>query len=214
MAELAAQSVEAMRVVVESVVGLVAVRLVLVPVVADLAWGDSTSLFLSSDFPQSNQPDPTPASSTPQPQSSTPPSTPITVNPNSNPPQSQSQPLSPISETLSHLSPWVANVDVVCGDQSGRWALRRRRCLGWGLVDTVVWGLGFGFWVALPPTVKWVWLWVLGFSDGKMCLADAMLKCVFVDLFLVEFVMGFMAVGVLGGAEKLISNVEQWCPLS
>ncbi|GMY14369.1 hypothetical protein FCV25MIE_09608 [Fagus crenata] len=27
-------------------------------------------------------------------------------------------------------SPWVANVDVVCGGQSGRWVLRRRRCLG------------------------------------------------------------------------------------
>ncbi|GMY26212.1 RNA-binding protein 25 isoform X1 [Fagus crenata] len=40
-----------------------------------------------SHNPQSNQHDPTPASSTPQPQSSTPPSTPITVNPNSNPPQ-------------------------------------------------------------------------------------------------------------------------------
>uniref|UniRef100_A0A2N9H0I7 Uncharacterized protein n=1 Tax=Fagus sylvatica TaxID=28930 RepID=A0A2N9H0I7_FAGSY len=40
-----------------------------------------------SNFPQSNQPDPTLASSTPQPQSSTPPSTPITVNFTSNPPQ-------------------------------------------------------------------------------------------------------------------------------
>uniref|UniRef100_A0A2N9HMZ7 Uncharacterized protein n=1 Tax=Fagus sylvatica TaxID=28930 RepID=A0A2N9HMZ7_FAGSY len=43
----------------------------------------------------------------------------------------------------------VAGVVVVAvGGQSGRWVLRRRRCLGWGLVDTVVWGLRFGIWVA------------------------------------------------------------------
>uniref|UniRef100_A0A2N9IK46 Transmembrane protein n=1 Tax=Fagus sylvatica TaxID=28930 RepID=A0A2N9IK46_FAGSY len=60
-------------------------------------------------------------------------------------------------------SPWVANVDVVCGGQSGRWVLRRRLCLGWGLVDTVVWGLRFGIWVAPPPTVKWVWALGFGF---------------------------------------------------
>ena len=63
----------------------------------------------------------------------------------------------------------VAGVVVVAvGGQSGCWVLRRRRCLGWGLVDTVVWGLRFG-------------IWVLGFSDGKMGLAVGMLKCVFVD---------------------------------
>uniref|UniRef100_A0A2N9G1L9 Transmembrane protein n=1 Tax=Fagus sylvatica TaxID=28930 RepID=A0A2N9G1L9_FAGSY len=60
-------------------------------------------------------------------------------------------------------SPWVANVDVVCGGQSGRWVLRRRRCLGWGLVDAVVWGLRIGIWVAPPPTVKWVWALGFGF---------------------------------------------------
>ncbi|GMY34929.1 hypothetical protein FCV25MIE_30171 [Fagus crenata] len=60
-------------------------------------------------------------------------------------------------------SPWVANVDVVCGGQSGCWVLRRRRCLGWGLVDTVVRGLRFGIWVAPPPTVKWVWALGFGF---------------------------------------------------
>ncbi|GMY10870.1 phosphoenolpyruvate/phosphate translocator 2, chloroplastic-like, partial [Fagus crenata] len=60
-------------------------------------------------------------------------------------------------------SPWVTNVDVFCGGQSGRWVLRRRHCLGWGLVDTVVWGLRFGIWVAPPPTVKWVWALGFGF---------------------------------------------------
>jgi hypothetical protein len=60
-------------------------------------------------------------------------------------------------------SPWVANVDVVCGGQSGRWVLRRRRCLGLGLVDAVVWGLRFGIWVAPPPTMKWVWALGFGF---------------------------------------------------
>ena len=67
-------------------------------------------------------------------------------------------------------SPWVANIDVVCGGQSSCWVLRWRHCLGWGLVDTVVWGLRFGIWVAPPPTVKWVWgggfvvfwVWVMG----------------------------------------------------
>jgi hypothetical protein len=58
----------------------------------------------------------------------------------------------------------VAGVVVVAvGGQSGRWVLRRRRCLGWGLVDTVVWGLRFGIWVAPPPTVKWVWALGFGF---------------------------------------------------
>ncbi|GMY24241.1 hypothetical protein FCV25MIE_19487 [Fagus crenata] len=55
----------------------------------------------------------------------------------------------------------IATRDV--GGQSGRWVLRRRRCLGWGLVDTVVWGLRFGIWVAPPPTVKWVWALGFGF---------------------------------------------------
>jgi hypothetical protein len=58
---------------------------------------------------------------------------------------------------------WVANVDVVCGGQSGRWVLRRRRCLGWGLVNAVIWGLRIGIWVAPPPTVKWVWALGFGF---------------------------------------------------
>ena len=58
----------------------------------------------------------------------------------------------------------VAGVVVVAvGGQSGRWVLRRRRCLGWGLVDTVIWGLRFGIWVAPPPTVKWVWALGFGF---------------------------------------------------
>ncbi|GMY34141.1 hypothetical protein FCV25MIE_29383 [Fagus crenata] len=60
-------------------------------------------------------------------------------------------------------SPWVANVDVVYSGQSGRWVLRRHRCLGWGLVDAIVWGLRFGIWVASPPTVKWVWALGFGF---------------------------------------------------
>uniref|UniRef100_A0A2N9ETW5 Transmembrane protein n=1 Tax=Fagus sylvatica TaxID=28930 RepID=A0A2N9ETW5_FAGSY len=64
-------------------------------------------------------------------------------------------------------SPWVANVDVVCGGQSGRWVLRLRCCLGWGLVDAVVWGLRFGIWVAPPPTVKWVWDLGCSASDGE-----------------------------------------------
>uniref|UniRef100_A0A2N9ELK2 Uncharacterized protein n=1 Tax=Fagus sylvatica TaxID=28930 RepID=A0A2N9ELK2_FAGSY len=66
----------------------------------------------------------------------------------------------------------VAGVVVVAvGGQSGRWVLRRRRCLGWGLVDTVVWGLRFGIWVCsasdgemglgfgfwVSPTAKWLW---------------------------------------------------------
>ena len=64
-------------------------------------------------------------------------------------------------------SPWVANIDVVYGGQSGCWVLRWRRCLGWGLVDTVVWGLRFGIWVAPPPTVKWVWALGFGFLRQK-----------------------------------------------
>ncbi|GMY08633.1 hypothetical protein FCV25MIE_03872 [Fagus crenata] len=54
---------------------------------------------------------------------------------------------------------WGCGVVVVVGGQSSRWW--RRRCLGWGLVDTVIWGLRFG--VCPPPTVKWVWALGFGF---------------------------------------------------
>ena len=59
-----------------------------------------------------------------------------------------------------------------------------------------VWDLGFG----LLRHRRWngFELWVLGFSDGKMGLADGMLKCVFVDWFLlcwdvwIQWVLGML----------------------